>query len=72
MPEHSTLVFLVLECISMRLQYALPHQFRQAIEEKWPLLVPTGCVEYHGPHQALGLDTLLVEELLTQVAQRFN
>lgn len=56
----------------MRLQYALPHQFKRAIEEKWPLLVPTGCIEYHGPHQALGLDTLLVEELLTQVAQRVN
>lgn len=34
------------------------------------MLVPTGCIEYHGPHQALGLDTLLVEELLTRVAQR--
>jgi creatinine amidohydrolase len=56
----------------MRLQYALPHQFRLAIEEKWPLLVPSGCIEYHGPHQALGLDTLLVEALLTQVAQRFK
>jgi creatinine amidohydrolase len=56
----------------MRLQFALPHQFRRAIEEKWPLLVPTGCIEYHGPHQALGLDTLLVEELLVQVAHRMN
>ena len=56
----------------MRLQFALPHQFRRAIAEKWPLLVPTGCIEYHGPHQALGLDTLLVEELLIQVAQRIN
>jgi len=56
----------------MRLQFALPYQFRRAIEEEWPLLVPTGCIEYHGPHQALGLDTLLVEELLTQAAQRVN
>ena len=54
----------------MRLQYALPYQLEQAISEKWPLLVPTGCIEYHGPQQALGLDTLLVEELLTRVAQR--
>lgn len=54
----------------MRLQYALPHQLEKAIDEKWPLLVPTGCIEYHGPHQALGLDTILVEELLTRVAQR--
>lgn len=52
----------------MHLQHLLPHQFRQAIDEGWPLLVPTGCIEYHGPHMALGLDTILVEELLTRVA----
>ena len=56
----------------MRLQYMLPHQLKQAIEEKWPLLVPTGCIEYHGPHLALGLDTILVEELLTRVSERVN
>lgn len=56
----------------MRLQHLLPYQLKQAIDEAWPLLIPTGCIEYHGPHQALGLDTLLVEELLTRVAQRVN
>ena len=54
----------------MRLQYLLPHQFKTAIDEGWPLLVPTGCIEYHGPHMALGLDTLVVEELLARVADR--
>ncbi len=54
----------------MRLQHLLPHQFHTAVEAGWPLLVPTGCIEYHGPHLALGLDTLLVEELLTRVAER--
>jgi creatinine amidohydrolase len=54
----------------MRLQYLLPHQLKQAIDEEWPLLVPAGCIEYHGPHMALGLDTLLVEELLERVAGR--
>jgi creatinine amidohydrolase len=54
----------------MRLQYMLPHQLERAINEQWPLLVPAGCIEYHGPQQALGLDTILVEELLTRVAQR--
>lgn len=54
----------------MLLQHALPYQLEQAITEKWPLLVPTGCIEYHGPHQALGLDTLLVEELFARVAQQ--
>lgn len=54
------------------LQYALPHQIKQAIEDKMPLLVPTGCVEYHGPHMPLGADTLIVEELLRRVAHRVN
>lgn len=56
----------------MHLQYLLPYQLKQAIDETWPLLVPTGCIEYHGPHMALGLDTLLVEELLKRVAQRVD
>lgn len=54
----------------MRLQHLLPHQLKKAIDEGWPLLVPTGCVEFHGPHLALGLDTLIVEELLSRVAGR--
>jgi creatinine amidohydrolase len=54
----------------MRLQHLLPHQLKTAIDGGWPLLVPTGCIEYHGPHMALGLDTLVVEELLTRVADR--
>ncbi len=56
----------------MNLQHLLPHQFKTAVDEGWPLLVPTGCIEYHGPHMALGLDTILVEELLNRVAQRAN
>lgn len=56
----------------MRLQNLLPHQFRQAIDEKWPLLVPTGCIEYHGPHLPLGVDTLIVEALLVRVSKRLN
>ena len=56
----------------MRLQHLLPHQLKQALEEGWPLLIPTGCLEYHGPHMALGLDTLLVEELLVRVAGRLD
>jgi len=56
----------------MRLQHLLPHQFHKAIEEGWPLLVPVGCIEYHGPHMALGCDTILTEELMVQVARRLN
>ncbi len=56
----------------MRLQHFLPHQLKQAIDEQWPLLVPSGCVEYHGPHLPLGVDTMITEYLLVQAAERMN
>ena len=56
----------------MNLHYLRPHALQRAIAEAWPLLLPAGCIEYHGPHLALGLDTILVEELLQRVAQRID
>ena len=56
----------------MELAKALPHQFEIAIEQKWPLLVPTGCVEYHGPHMPLGSDTLITQTLLQRVGERLE
>ena len=56
----------------MFLQHMLPHHLNNARDEGWPLLLPTGCVEYHGPHNVLGLDTILVEELLRRVSIRVN
>ena len=56
----------------MRLQNLLPYQLRKAIDEGWPLLIPTGCLEYHGPHLAIGLDTIIVEELLVRVSERLD
>ena len=52
----------------MRLEYLLPHELATAIHEGWALIVPAGVIEYHGPHMALGLDTLLVAELAERVA----
>lgn len=54
----------------MRLKEMLPHQLRQAVAEDRPLLVPAGCVEFHGNHLALGTDTLFVEALSEQIAAR--
>ena len=54
----------------MNLQHALPHQLKTALDAGWPLLVPSGCIEYHGPHLPLGVDTLIVDELCQRVAGR--
>ena len=56
----------------MNLHHLLPHQLKQAITDGWPLLVPSGCIEYHGPHMALGNDTILADELCQRAAQRVN
>lgn len=54
----------------MYLHEALPYQLKQALDERWPLLVPAGTIEYHGPHLPFGVDTFIVEELCRRVAQR--
>lgn len=54
----------------MYLKEMRPEQLAQAVTENWPLLVPAGCIEYHGPHLPLGTDTLIAEELCRRLAQR--
>lgn len=56
----------------MNLQHLLPHQLKTALDAGWPLLAPSGCIEYHGPHLPLGVDTLIVEELCQRVAARVD
>jgi creatinine amidohydrolase len=56
----------------VNLQEILPHQLKRAIDERWPLLLPAGCVEYHGPHLPLGVDTFIVQELMRRVAGRVS
>jgi creatinine amidohydrolase/Fe(II)-dependent formamide hydrolase-like protein len=48
----------------MRYELMLPHQLRQAIEQRWPVVLPVGVLEYHGEHLALGMDTLVVVRIL--------
>jgi creatinine amidohydrolase len=42
----------------------LPYQIRKAIEERWPVVLPLGVLEYHGEHMAVGMDTLAVTGIL--------
>lgn len=48
----------------MRYEMMLPHQIREAIKLKWPVVLPLGVLEYHGEHLAVGMDTLAVTRLL--------
>ncbi len=54
----------------MRYEMMFPHQIRTAIEENWPVVVPLGVLEYHGEHLALGVDTLVVQGVISRVQAR--
>jgi creatinine amidohydrolase/Fe(II)-dependent formamide hydrolase-like protein len=50
----------------------LPHQIRVAIEERWPVVLPLGVLEYHGEHMAVGMDTLAVVKILEALESQMN
>lgn len=52
----------------MLLKLMQPDQLREAADRGDPLLVPAGCIETHGPHMAIGHDTIIVEEICNRVA----
>lgn len=56
----------------MYLKEMRPYQLADAVARNLPLLVPAGCIEYHGPHMALGNDTLIAEELCKRLAERVD
>jgi creatinine amidohydrolase/Fe(II)-dependent formamide hydrolase-like protein len=50
----------------------LPHQIRSAIDERWPVVLPLGVLEYHGEHMAVGMDTLAVIGILDILEKEMN
>jgi creatinine amidohydrolase len=54
----------------MQLKYMRPHQLRAYVKVGHPLLVPAGCIETHGPHMAIGHDTIIVEEICNRIVER--
>ena len=53
----------------MRYEMMLPHQIRTAIDQRWPVVLPLGVLEYHGEHMAVGMDTLAVTGVLARLEQ---
>ena len=54
----------------MQLKHMRPYQLREHVKAGHPLLVPAGCIETHGPHMAIGHDTIIVEEICQRIAER--
>jgi len=53
----------------MRYELMRPPQIRQAIDERWPVVLPLGVLEYHGDHLPVGMDTLAVIKVLEILEQ---
>jgi creatinine amidohydrolase len=54
----------------MQLKEMRPYQLRQYVESGHPMLIPAGCIETHGPHMAIGHDTIIVEEICRLIDAR--
>ncbi len=50
----------------------LPHQIRDAITRRLPVVLPVGVLEYHGEHLPVGMDTLAVVRLLERLEQEME
>lgn len=51
----------------MKMEFAFEREAERAKKEHWPLIIPVGTMEYHGPHCAFGCDTLIVTGLLERL-----
>jgi creatinine amidohydrolase/Fe(II)-dependent formamide hydrolase-like protein len=57
---------------AVRYEMMLPYQIRQAIEEKWPVVLPLGVLEYHSEHLGVGMDTFAVDRSLALLEKEMN
>jgi len=56
----------------MRYELMSPSELRTAMQERWPLVLPLGVLEYHGEHLPLGMDTLAVTETLALLEKEMD
>jgi len=56
----------------MRYELMLPYEIREAVEQRRPVVLPLGVLEYHGEHMALGMDTLAVTKILEIIEDEMN
>ena len=53
----------------LKLEFAVPSQVKEAQDRLYPLIIPVGTIEYHGPHCAYGCDGLIAQALAEKLAE---
>ena len=43
----------------MKFELSLPQELERAKQERWPIIMPLGPLEYHGWHCVYGTDVLI-------------
>ncbi|MCC7261681.1 MAG: creatininase family protein [Candidatus Latescibacteria bacterium] len=54
----------------MYLIYMRPEQVQDAVRRNVPVVIPAGCVEYHGPHLPIGTDFLIANSVCVEAEKR--
>lgn len=54
----------------MKLYEMRPGELRQAVQNKLPVFVAFGAVEYHGEHLPLGVDGLIAQGIIEEIEKR--
>ena len=54
----------------MYLIHMRPAQVQDAVARNVPILLPAGCVEYHGPHLPIGTDFLIANSICVAAEKR--
>lgn len=58
--------------IEMKYERMLPHEIDQVLAERPIAILPWGALEWHGYHQAIGLDGLKASAIADRVAERIG
>ena len=56
----------------MRYEFMFADQLQKAKEERLPLILPIGTIEYHGPHCVYGCDGLIAQGLAAELEKKHD
>jgi creatinine amidohydrolase len=54
----------------IKLENLFPHQLEEIVRNKPAIIFPVGSIEWHGPHNSIAVDTLKIQSLCLEIAQK--